>query len=179
VQAGPAFVFNQSVGSDFVQLFHLARLLEKDPEKLAPGLRIDELYEYLFENEAFIHRTLTLSDPRKWDSEEMERGLYFAEKIITFYVHYYADPSLLPVTYYRKQRRIAAHLDRVLSPILIERLVRRGEAVPHDIFLTEPIFAFKKELRSKAYPKSRKTGRVKLDLIRARFHEKLVMKLVA
>lgn len=162
---------------DLVRLSRLSRLLEDNETSL--GEKVDRLYDFLFANDGFRDGELRLSSCRDWDAESLENALHFAEKIIVLYTHYFFEPSLLHVTFYRKQRRVAAALDRELSPILCERILRRGQVVPEDDpFLREPIFWFKKEVRTKAFRKQ-KTGFAHLEDLRERLHSKLLFKKVS
>jgi hypothetical protein len=104
----------------------------------------------------------------KWFASDREQALEHAREIIVRHTELYYDPSLLPVTYYRRQRRIAAFLDQALSPLLRHHVRRTGATEDPDLFLNEPIFYFKKEVRTRAYPKN-KHGRVNLDLMRERY----------
>lgn len=112
-------------------------------------------------------RELT-ADCSRWDSHELDSALQSAKEVIVRYTELYYDPSLLHVTYYRRQRRISAFLDQLLSPLLKEHVARTGRTDEPDLFLNEPIFFFKKEVRTRAYPKD-KHGRVDLALMRERF----------
>lgn len=147
--------------------------LRGEPEP-TPAERIERLYAILFANEGFGGERLELGPFRDWDAEALGAAVDYASDIIVRYVDYFYDPSLLAVTHYRKQRRVACRLDELLSPILRERTLRtahtgrRGPVEEPDLFLREPIFYFKKEARTRAYPKN-KRRRIPLDFLHERF----------
>jgi hypothetical protein len=161
---------------DLIRLNQLLRILSQTEITLEE--RMNMLYEYLFQNENFRERVFHISHCQMWEPEALERGLHLVEDIIVNYIHYYSDLSLLQVTHYRKQRRVAAHLDKICAPLLKECLLRKGIESEPDLFLNEPIFAFKKEVRTKAYPKT-KRGQVKVMILRDRFHQRLMNKKIA
>lgn len=149
-----------------IRLYQLTRILSD--EDLELGERTAKLYENLFENEG-VNRIWELGPGcENWHAEALDRALHYAREIIVRYTEYFYDPSHLPVTYYRRQRRVSSHLDQQLSPILREVVRRTGATDEPDLFLKEPIFYFKKEVRTRAYPKN-KHGRVSLELMRERF----------
>jgi hypothetical protein len=103
-----------------------------------------------------------------WDAETLSQAIDLARELIVRYTDLYYDPSQLPVTFYRRQRRISAFLDQAFSPLLKEHVRRTGATDEPDLFLNEPIFYFKKEARTRAYPKN-KHGRIPLGFLRERF----------
>jgi hypothetical protein len=122
-----------------------------------------------------------LSDCRTWSALEISRGLDFVKDIATRYAQLLQDPRAIPVTHYKRQKRIAIHLDAQFSCILREAAERSGalawmnaeEKKAHDDFLDEPILFLKQEARKKGFPHVKKGGGVSLSALRERYESKL------
>lgn len=160
------------------RLYQVQRLLAALPDDQPRAERIELIYAYLFANEGFGGERVELEPPRAWPNEALERAKSQAADIVARYTELFYDPSKLPVTHYRKQRRVSARLDELISPILREIVARTGETADPDLFLNEPIFFLKKEARTRAFPKN-KQGRIGLDLVRERFRLLLSRRLAA
>lgn len=107
----------------------------------------------------------------------MYRALDRVERIVTQYVQLYQDPRVLPVTHYKRQKKLAIHLDGLFAPLLREVVLRSGIGLPvEDAFLDKPILFLKQEARMKGFPRNKKGGGVSRRALRERFQGKLVAK---
>jgi hypothetical protein len=83
---------------ELTALFQVLRILREEPA--SPAHRVERLYEYLFES-----GRRGLEEPGTWSQEELERVQGFAEEVITRYTQLYCDPRVIPVTYYKREKR--------------------------------------------------------------------------
>jgi hypothetical protein len=164
---------------DFVLLNRVLKILDR--EKEAASFKVEELHVLLFERVSTDSGTWLLSNCREWSMIEISRGLDFVKGIVTLYVQLLQDPRAIPVTHYKRQKRIAIHLDAQFSCILREAAARSGalawmneeELRAHDAFLDEPILFLKQEARKKGFPRAKKGGGASLSALRERYESKL------
>jgi hypothetical protein len=118
---------------DLTRLFQIRRLLEQETrfnlhpllqrsqdvavkppvnEPLSLGDRISALYKLLFENERSLEREIKLGPCVDYTPDDLDRALHDAREIVVRYTELFYEPSHLPVTFYRRQRRISARTNR-------------------------------------------------------------------
>jgi hypothetical protein len=166
---------------DLNVLYQIARVLERG-QGSASG-RVEQLYDYLFKNDGFRDQSYHLSPLSQWTDEGLERALYYSEEIISTYTHLYYDPRVIPVTYYKRERRVRRHLDEVFSGVFKELIRRRnlslgGQTPAPELILEEPIYYLKQLAREKSFPKA-KDHRASLEILKSRFHLALSHRLVS
>src|SRR4051812_21034359 len=76
----------------------------------SPAFRLEHLYRQVFANELPGGRMIALTDPSKWESGALVRAVDLIQEIVIHYVREYQDPRVLPVTHYKRQKRLAIHL---------------------------------------------------------------------
>lgn len=167
---------------DLVRLDRISRILENERGNAA--FRIENLFRYVFIGEDFRNRELRFSPCTQWGASALYRAIGLIENIVTQYVQLYQDPRVLPVTHYKRQKKLAIHLDQLFAPVLREAVYRSGieswrdsDGAPvEDPFLDKPILFLKQEARAKGFPRNKKGGGVSRRALRERFQEKLAAK---
>jgi hypothetical protein len=164
---------------DIVLLHRLLDLLE--PEHEAPSFKVEKLYDLLFERPSTESRTWHLSDVSKWGNAQISNALGVVKEIVVHYVRLLQDPHSIPVTHYKRQKRVAIHLDEQFALLLRAAAERSGalewmtdeERGQKDSFLDEPILFLKQEARKKGFPRVKKGGGVSLKALQERYETKL------
>lgn len=159
---------------DLRSLFLLNRVL-KDAD-LPAEQRIKELYDFLFENRSLPSRTFSLSKLGDWNPDDLQRALYFSEEISALYARYYHDSSVIPVTFYKREKRIRRHLDHEFSSLYKEIIRRSGRLLEPELITEEPIYYLMQRAREKGFPKA-KEGGPNLNTLKSRFHLELARRL--
>ena len=141
-------------------------------EELSLTSRVEQL---MAELKSFVFSRLDTG----WNSDQLQHARHFAEEIITLYVSYFYDLSLLPVTYYKREKWIRRHLDGQFST-LFKEIRRRSGATPEvELILEEPIYYLLQKAREKSFPKAPKSKnrRPHLSTLKMRFHVDLSRRL--
>jgi hypothetical protein len=148
-------------------LFQLNRALQ-NPE-LTPSDHVDQLWKDLFEYRPDRFARFDLSTAKEWDTESLERAVYFAEEISSQYTHLFYDSRVIPVTFYKREKTIRRHLDHHFS-ILFNELISRSR-IDHEkeLITEEPIYYLMQIARERSFPKE-KSGRPNLALLKQRIH---------
>lgn len=159
-------------------LNRIAKALEEED---APSFLIDDLFPLVFGRFDSESGRWTLTDPKSWTLYELKRALEFVERIATEYARIFYDPHAIPVTHYKRQKKIAIHLDQQFARCLREAASRSGafswmgpdELSERDHFLDEPILFLKQEMRKKGFPRVKKGGGPSRGAVRERYESKL------
>jgi hypothetical protein len=151
--------------TDLRFLFQLSRQFRN--EELSLTERIEQLMEKL--------KTFHFSTLEKWSTENLGNARHFAEEIIVLYVSYFHDVSLIPVTFYKREKWIRRHLDEEFSA-LFKEITRRSEMPLISTLVTEePIYYLLQKAREKSFPRSPKSKnrRPHVATLKIRFHVEL------
>jgi hypothetical protein len=150
-------------------LFWLSRLL-KD-ETLAATDLTERLYSHLFGTNIF-----ELSRFGEWEQGALSGGVHFAGEISALYARRYHDPRVIPVTYYKREKRIRRHLDHQFSLLFDEVRRRAGTDSARELITAEPIYYLMQIARERGFPKDR-DGHANLTALSARIHLDLARRL--
>lgn len=153
--------------SDTRTLHQVLRILRQD--KVSPASCVEELYSYLFENRDVPVRQSALSALGEWQIDELRRAFDLSEEIIAQYTRRYYDPREIPVTYYKRERKVRRYLDEQFSRLFRELMERSGQHPEAELITQEPIYYLMQQAREKKFPKS-KDGRASLGILRTRLH---------
>jgi hypothetical protein len=156
-------------------LFQLNRALQ-NPE-LQPTDHVDQLWRDLFEQHGNRsgHRLgdrstrFDLSTAKDWDTESLERAVFFAEEISAQYTHLFHDSRVIPVTYYKREKTIRRYLDHHFSVLFNELISRTHREHEKELITEEPIYYLMQIARERNFPKD-KGGRPNLALLKQRIH---------
>ncbi|MBC7693490.1 MAG: hypothetical protein H7222_17120 [Methylotenera sp.] len=156
-------------------LFLLSRKLQ-EPDIL-PTDRVEQLYAELFPEPSGRPSgrpaVFDLSTVNQWDMESLQRAVHFAEEITAHYAARYSDPRVIPVTYYRREKRIRRHFDQHFCHLFEEIMIRSRRLPKKDLVkelvTEEPIYYLMQIAREKKFPKSR-DGHVILSVLKSRIH---------
>src|SRR4051794_19730349 len=106
----PRAIHSPTPDQDLISLFRLSRMF-RDPD-IPLTTRIEQLLLPL--------KSFGFSKLHLWDSDPLSHARHFAEEIVPLYVSYFYDPSLIPVTYYKREKWIRRHLDEEFSKLFKE-----------------------------------------------------------
>lgn len=148
-------------------LFQLNRALQ-NPE-LQPTDHVDQLWRDLFEHKRDRSARFDLSASKNWDTESLERAIFFVEEISAQYTHLFHDSRVIPVTYYKREKMIRRHLDHHFSVLFNELISRFRLEHEKELITEEPIYYLMQIARERNFPKE-KGGRPNLALLKQRIH---------
>jgi hypothetical protein len=148
-------------------LFQISRIL-KDSD-LLPTSQVKKLYEYLFKTDGFRKREFELTSLSKWEQNALNRAVVYAENTVVLYTYHFYDPRVIPVTYYKREKRIRRHLDYLFSIVFKEIAIRRGLKPQIELIMEEPIFYLMQMVRERSFPKTRKKI-PDFEILKSRFH---------
>jgi hypothetical protein len=157
-------------GNLLALMSRMVRMLRQ--EDLAATGQVEALYAHLFENRAVPTRILSLTPMDHWDIFELRQAFDVAEELIVQYVGHFYDARVIPVTYYKRERRVRRHLDQQCSALFKELIRRAGKTVEPELVIEEPIYCLEQVAREKRFPKSR-DGKPNLATLRSRLHLEL------
>ena len=157
-------------------LFQLTRVL-RDPD-VPPTTQIEQLYKVQFEPWHSQGPTIYLSEVKEWNPESLSQAAYFAEEITALYVHLYYDPRVIPVTYYKREKRIRRYYDQQFSILFKEIMERNHRTFVKELATEEPIYYLMQIAREKKFPRT-KDHHAMLSVLKTRIHLDLSHRLSA
>lgn len=162
-------------------LIELAEILQAEAGATSV---LEKAYQYTFYDRLGRNRPVSISEPRDWHDQQLQRAIQQILKIVPRYTQFFQNPQSIPVTHYKRQKTLSIHLDDQFARILRER-VRRSKvggmldesgATIADPVLDSPILDLKQEARGKSFPKNKRGEISILKRLEDRFEEKLAAK---
>jgi hypothetical protein len=151
-------------------LFQLSRFFRDSTA--SPPERVEELFALLFGERPRERLAIQFERLSEWDENSLHQALALAEEVIAQYVLRFHDLSILPVTYYKRERLIRRHLDQQFSR-LFKEVVRRTEGEGKStLIVEEPIYYLSRKFRERGFPKPKNPVAV-VEVLKSRFHSEL------